>query len=109
MSTSVESSIRSVMKNSASVMPEFSLLLLRRPGERLQIVSLVRNSAHSNVSQMFDEEERRRPKEDTLLALDGVIGAYPNARSGHLPASPTRNPDRPRAKARHRHGAAHQR
>ncbi len=63
----------------ASVMPEMSLLLLRRPGERLQIVSLVRNSAHSNVSQMFDEEERRLPKEDTLLALDGVVGAYPNA------------------------------
>ncbi len=63
----------------ASVMPEFSLLLLRRPGERLQIVSLVRNSAHSNVAQMFDEEERRLPREDTLLALDGVIGAYPNA------------------------------
>ncbi len=63
----------------ASVMPELSLLLLRRPGERLQIVSLVRNSAHSNVSQMFDEEERRRPQEDTLLALDGMIGAYPNA------------------------------
>jgi hypothetical protein len=63
----------------ASVMPEFSLLMLRRPGERLQIVSLVRNSAHSNVAEMFDEEERRLPKEDTLLALDGVIGAYPNA------------------------------
>ncbi len=63
----------------ASVMPEFSLLLLRRPGERLQIVSLVRNSAHSNVAHMFDEEERRLPKEDTLLALNGVIGAYPNA------------------------------
>ncbi len=63
----------------ASVMPELSLLLLRRPGERLQIVSLVRNSAHSNVSQMFEEEERRRPQEDTLLALDGMIGAYPNA------------------------------
>ncbi|MGV0975808.1 MAG: fatty acid cis/trans isomerase [Azonexus sp.] len=63
----------------ASVMPEQSLLLLRRPGERPQIVSLVRNSAHTNVAEMFDEAERRRPKEDTLLALDGVIGAYPNA------------------------------
>ena len=63
----------------ASVMPEQSLLLLRRPGDRPQIVSLVRNSAHSNVAEMFDEAERRRPKEDTLLALDGVIGAYPNA------------------------------
>ncbi|MGB7501526.1 MAG: fatty acid cis/trans isomerase, partial [Azonexus sp.] len=56
----------------ASVMPEQSLLLLRRPGERPQIVSLVRNSAHTNVAEMFDEAERRRPKEDTLLALDGV-------------------------------------
>lgn len=63
----------------ASVMPEQSLLLLRRPGDRPQIVSLVRNSAHTNVAEMFDEAERRRPKEDTLLALDGVIGAYPNA------------------------------
>ncbi len=63
----------------ASVMPEQSLLLLRRPGDRPQIVSLVRNSAHSNVAEMFDEAERRLPKEDTLLALDSVIGAYPNA------------------------------
>jgi len=63
----------------ASVMPEQSLLLLRRPGDRPQIVSLVRNSAHTNVAEMFDEAERRRPKEDTLLALDSVIGAYPNA------------------------------
>jgi hypothetical protein len=63
----------------ASVMPEQSLLLLNRPGARPQIVSLVRNSAHSNVAEMFDEAERRRPKEDTLLTLDGVVGAYPNA------------------------------
>ncbi|HQU78657.1 MAG TPA: fatty acid cis/trans isomerase [Azonexus sp.] len=63
----------------ASVMPEQSLLLLKRPDGHPQIVSLVRNSAHSNVAEMFDEAERRRPKEDTLLALDGVIGAYPNA------------------------------
>ncbi len=63
----------------ASVMPEQSLLLVKRPDGRPQIVSLVRNSAHSNVAEMFDEAERRLPEEDTLLALDGVVGAYPNA------------------------------
>ena len=63
----------------ASVMPEQSLLLINRPDGRPQIVSLVRNSAHTNVAEMFDEAERRLPKEDTLLALDGVVGAYPNA------------------------------
>ena len=39
----------------------------------------MRNSAHSNIAEMFGEEKRRLPKEDTLLALDSVIGAYPNA------------------------------
>ena len=63
----------------ASVMPEQSLLLINRPDGRPQLVSLVRNSAHTNVAHMFDEAERRLPKEDTLLALDGVVGAYPNA------------------------------
>ena len=63
----------------ASVMPEQSLLLINRPDGRPQIVSLVRNTAHTNVAHMFDEAERLRPKEDTLLALDGVVGAYPNA------------------------------
>ena len=39
----------------------------------------MRNSAHSNVAQIFDEDARRLPGEDTLLAIDGVAGAYPNA------------------------------
>lgn len=63
----------------ASVMPENSLLAIRQPGGRLHIVSLVRNSAHSNVAELFHEAKRRLPEEDTLLALDGVVGAYPNA------------------------------
>ena len=63
----------------ASNMPEQSLLLVRRGGRDLALVTLVRNSAHSNVAQLFDEESRRLPEEDTLLALHGVVGAYPNA------------------------------
>lgn len=63
----------------ASIMPEQSLLLIRQPDSQLKIVSLVRNSAHSNVAQLFNEDARRLPKEDTLLALNGVVGAYPNA------------------------------
>jgi hypothetical protein len=63
----------------ASQMPELSILLLQRPGGTVSAVSLVRNSAHSNVAQIFDEAARRLPAEDTLLAIDGVAGAYPNA------------------------------
>lgn len=63
----------------ASQMPELSLLLVIRPDGTPAVVSLVRNSAHSNVAQIFDEDARRLPGEDTLLALPGVVGAYPNA------------------------------
>lgn len=63
----------------ASVMPENSLLAVGQPGDRPRLVSLLRNSAHSNVAHLFNEEKRRLPQEDTLLAINGVVGAYPNA------------------------------
>lgn len=63
----------------ASVMPENSLLAIGQPGGQLRLVSLMRNSAHSNVAELFNEDKRRLPEEDTLLALNGIIGAYPNA------------------------------
>jgi hypothetical protein len=63
----------------ASEMPELSILLLQRPDGKISTVSLVRNSAHTNVAQIFDEDARRLPGEDTLLAIDGIAGAYPNA------------------------------
>jgi hypothetical protein len=57
---------------------ELSVLLLR-PGGKVSAISLVRNSAHSNVAQIFHEDARRLPGEDTPLALDRIAGAYPNA------------------------------
>jgi len=63
----------------AAEMPELSILLLQRPGGTISTVSLIRNSAHTNVAQIFDEDARRLPGDDTLLAIDGVVGAYPNA------------------------------
>ena len=62
-----------------SYLPEMSLLLLKQPGGETRVISLVSNNAHSNVAELFREEKRRLPKEDTLLAINGVAGAYPNA------------------------------
>ncbi|MBL8458823.1 MAG: fatty acid cis/trans isomerase, partial [Zoogloea sp.] len=33
----------------------------------------------SNVAGLFDEDARRLPDEDSLIVLDGIVGAYPNA------------------------------
>jgi len=74
----------------AARLPENSLLAVRQPDGGLRLLSLLRNSAHSNVAELFRESARRLPEEDTLLVLDGVVGAYPNAfyllDAGDLPA-----------------------
>lgn len=40
--------------------------------------TLLSNSAHTNVSHIFNEGQERLPKEDTLSVLYGFVGAYPN-------------------------------
>jgi hypothetical protein len=53
-------------------------------------VSLLNNSAYSNVASVFGEAERRLPAEDDLTVAYGFLGAYPNAfwdvKSDELPA-----------------------
>jgi hypothetical protein len=42
-------------------------------------VTVTRDSGHSNVAQLFDEQERRIPTEDQLTVTFGFLGSYPNA------------------------------
>lgn len=63
----------------ATQMPEASLLYVTSATGRPAIISLIRDSAHTNVAELFEEDERRLPMEDRLIVLNGVIGAYPNA------------------------------
>lgn len=48
-------------------------------GQPARYYTLLRNSAHLNVSSPFRESARRVPAEDTLTVAAGFIGAYPNA------------------------------
>lgn len=62
-----------------SYLPESSFLTLTDEKNREHHFTLLRNSAHSNIAQMFSEENRRLPGEDTLTLVSGFLGAYPNA------------------------------
>ena len=42
------------------------------------MVTLIHNNGMSNVSHLFNEQERRLPKEDNLTVVRGFLGAYPN-------------------------------
>ena len=60
-------------------LPQLVLVRLSpKDGEPVWL-SLLNNSAHKNVAEIFFEDRRRLPDEDTLTVARGFIGAYPNA------------------------------
>ncbi len=60
-----------------SFLSETSFLEVTRPGGA-SYFTLLRDSAHTNVAHLFQEDDRRRPNEDQLTLLRGFVGAYPN-------------------------------
>jgi hypothetical protein len=63
----------------ASFMPELSFVAVEASDGSTQYCTVTRESAHTNVAQLFDEEDRRVPAEDALSVVPGFLGAYPNA------------------------------
>ena len=63
----------------AANMPQTSIIELKdSDSERTEYYTLFSNSAFTNISHLFGEEDRRLPKEDDLTLGYGFIGAYPN-------------------------------
>ncbi|HEX5659365.1 MAG TPA: fatty acid cis/trans isomerase [Polyangiales bacterium] len=61
----------------ASLLAEISFVEVRKAGGDAYF-TLLRDSAHTNVAHLFEEEERRVVAEDQLTVLRGFVGAYPN-------------------------------
>jgi hypothetical protein len=62
-----------------ALMPETAFLRIDRTDGPPVDVTILRNSAHSNISYFFAERWTRLPEEDTLTVVPGFIGPYPNA------------------------------
>ena len=62
-----------------SHLPEAAFLVVRGAGGGNHYFTVLKNSALANVAELFGEEKRRLPDEDTLTVVNGFIGAYPNA------------------------------
>lgn len=63
---------------SFSYLPETAFLqVLPKRGEP-RYYTLIHNRAFKNNAQLFNEEDRRLPEEDTLTVTRGFVGAYPN-------------------------------
>lgn len=62
-----------------SLLPEVTLVALMDKGQLVGVSTLLRTSAHTNISSLFDERANRRPHEDSLSVVAGIVGDYPNA------------------------------
>lgn len=63
----------------ANALPELSFVEVE-PGEgKPRYYTIVRDSAHTNVAQLFDEDDRRVKEADELRVVPGFLGSYPNA------------------------------
>lgn len=58
----------------ASIMPQATVIKIEEQGN----VTVLSNSALTNISSMFREASRRLPDEDTLTVANGIAAAYPN-------------------------------
>lgn len=65
----------------ATLFPELTFIMIEptKPDTPPQLLTLVRNSAHKNISSLFDEEKNRLPSNDSLTLVNGLLGSYPSA------------------------------
>jgi hypothetical protein len=59
-------------------LPEVALLLVTQNGKPHELLTLVHNRGHANISSLFGEEDALLPDEDNITLARGVIGDYPN-------------------------------
>lgn len=76
--TAALNTLAGVKGRALSYLPESSFLMVERARGGHQHFTILRNSAHSNIAELFNETNRRLPDEDTLFVGSGFIGAYPN-------------------------------
>jgi len=65
--------LESLKGTPVSLLPEVSILHIKNIG----YVTLLRNSAHANITSLLDQSKERRPEKDTLNVVYGFIGDYP--------------------------------
>ncbi|WP_064608178.1 fatty acid cis/trans isomerase [Photobacterium sp. J15] len=65
----------------ATLYPELTFIMVEPKNRNVeaQLFTLVRNSAHKNISSLFDEESNRLPEKDDVTLVNGLLGSYPGA------------------------------
>jgi hypothetical protein len=68
-----------VKGDAAAHLSEVSFIAIETRAGETEHVTLIKDTALTNVAHLFNEEDRRRPEEDELRVVSGLLGAYPDA------------------------------
>ncbi|QYJ79217.1 fatty acid cis/trans isomerase [Shewanella acanthi] len=64
----------------ATLLPELTMIMIEPShGRNAELFTLVRNSAHKNISSLFSEESNRAQIHDDVTLVHGLLGSYPEA------------------------------
>ncbi|UUM32691.1 fatty acid cis/trans isomerase [Vibrio japonicus] len=72
-------SINTIKGKGLAYLPQITMLMIESNSGQKQLFTLLQNSAHTNISSLFDEESNRDPENDDLTLVRGVLGSYPAA------------------------------
>ncbi|MEZ8100778.1 fatty acid cis/trans isomerase [Vibrio bivalvicida] len=72
-------SIDRIKGQGLAYLPQIMMLMITSETGEDQLYTLLQNSAHTNISSLFDEASNRNPANDDLTLVRGVIGSYPAA------------------------------
>ncbi|TYK65733.1 fatty acid cis/trans isomerase [Colwellia echini] len=72
--------INGIVGKSLSSIPNSSIVrIVDVNSQESEFYTLIRNNVFSNISHLFEEEDRRLREEDTVIIAPGLITSYPNA------------------------------
>ena len=71
-------SLQTLRGQAVAPFPEVSLMLLEQSNGNAELVTLVHNRGHYNITSLLDEESTVAPNEDSFVVTYGVVGDYPN-------------------------------
>jgi hypothetical protein len=58
--------------------PELAMVMIERKGQDPELVTIIHNRGHYNITSLLDEESTIAPQEDSLIVVRGIVGDYPN-------------------------------
>ncbi|WP_421132265.1 fatty acid cis/trans isomerase [Alteromonas sp. A079] len=63
-----------------SLLPESTIVrIFDKSTGKQHFYTMLRHSAHTNISHLFNEDDRRLPEEDTVTIASGFMTSHPNA------------------------------